>query len=498
MARRPRFPLLALLSCLLPITAARSAQMETPAQTIAIAQAPNGEALCEDFEVTVGGNPVPVYSCRVSAMPFNQVWPGYQRPVDQTELAGFAYWDADGSAPVEVVCHRPIESVEVRPRSFAITPQVEGNRIRFDLAPPRGVVVEVNGPHGALHLFPSPLETDAPQAEGPGLIYFGPGVHRPGRVTLESNQTVYIAPGAVVYGGLHATGASNIKILGRGIIDLSPFERDQGGGNIRLTDCDNITIDGVVMRDPDVWCCSLFGCRNATISNVKLIGLWRYNADGIDVCNSQNVTIQNSFIRSFDDSIVVKGLKFRGDLPVKNIHARGCVIWNDWGRAFEIGAETCAPEISNVLFEDSDAIHTVHIALDIQHGDRAAVRNIVFSDIRVETDAHAPTPRLQQSPEDTYTEDPQDTFCPHLMVIHIQGTMWSADTQRGTARNVLFKDIQVLGPVMPTSFFRGADEQHTVEGVRIENLRFNDEQVPDAERARLEIGAHVGEVVFEG
>ena len=50
--------------------------------------APDGEALCEDYELRVNGQLVPVYSCRVSAMPFNQVWPGYQRPVDQTELAG--------------------------------------------------------------------------------------------------------------------------------------------------------------------------------------------------------------------------------------------------------------------------------------------------------------------------------------------------------------------------------------------------------------------------
>jgi len=470
--------------------------MTAPAQTIVAAPAPEGETPYEDYQLTVGGKPVPVYSCRVSAIPFNQVWPGYQRPVDQTELAGFASWDADGSAPVEIICQRPVESVEVRPRSMAIAPKVEGNRISFDLAPPRGVVVEVNGRHSPLHLFPSPLEKDVPAADQQGVIYFGPGVHRPGRVTLQSNQTVYLAPGAVVHGSIQASGVSNVRVLGRGIIDVSTFERDKGGGAIRMTDCENIVIDGVVMRDPDVWCCSLFGCRNAAISNVKLIGLWRYNADGIDVCNSENVTIRDCFVRSFDDSIVLKGLKFRGDLPVRNIHATGCVIWNDWGRAFEIGAETCAPEIYNVVCEDSDVIRNDMVALDIQHGDRAAVHDIVFQDIRVETETHSPRPRIQTGLEDKYTDDPADTYCANLMVIVINGTMWSADTERGTARNVLFRDISVLGPVTPPSWFRGADAEHDVQGVRIENLRINGQPVTDAAGAHLSIGEHVSDVQF--
>ena len=50
----------------------------------------------------------------------------------------------------------------------------------------------------------------------------------------------------------------------------------------------------------------------------------------------------------------------------------------------EIGAETCASEIADISFEDCDIIRTTHIAMDIQHGDRAAIRDIRFENLRVE------------------------------------------------------------------------------------------------------------------
>ncbi|HUT33159.1 MAG TPA: glycosyl hydrolase family 28 protein [Planctomycetota bacterium] len=473
---------------------------DAPPEGLVVCPAPPEEKLSEDFELTVGGRKVPVYSCRVSAMPFNQVWPGYQRPLDQTELASFAYWDMATPAAVEIISKRQVQSVIVRPLSRGIQPKVEGNRVSLRLPGPGHLVVEVNGWHQALHLFVSPPEKDPPRPTDPGVLYFGPGVHRPGKIHMESNQTLYVAGGAVVYGAVEATGASNLKVLGRGILDASGFERGKGGGNLRFSDCSGVVVDGPVLRDPDVWCLSAFGCRDVAIANVKLIGLWRYNADGIDICNSQDVTIRDCFVRSFDDSLVLKGLKGSkrsfDDRPVRNVLGTGCVIWNDWGRAIEIGAETCAPEIDHVIFRDCDIIRTVHIAIDIQHGDRAAVHDITFENIRVELDEFNPQPRMQGGRDARYTLNPQDRYCPHLLVIVIRPTPYSKDTQRGTVRNVVFKDISVAGKPVPASDFRGFDPDHGVDGITIENLRFNGRPIGDARAARLTIGPHVKDVRF--
>lgn len=443
--------------------------------------APAGEALSEHYEVTADGRNVPVYACRVSAVPFNQVWPGYQRPLDQTELAGFSYWDMAEPVKVVVQSRRAVQSVVVRPACLGIRPVIEGDRISFSLKRPGPVVVEVNGPHQALHLVPSAPEEDTPAPDAPGVGYFGPGIHRVGKIELKSNETLYIAGGAVLYGSVHANRASKVRIAGRGILDVSPFRRGEGGGAVRLSGCSGAMADGIVMRDPDVWCCSLFECANAIIAKVKLIGLWRYNADGIDICNSQHVEVRDCFVRAFDDALVIKGLRLHReaseDMRVRNVQFRHCVVWCDWGRAMEIGAETCAPEIEDIVFQDCDMVRTTHIAMDIQHGDRASIRSVCFDNIRVEIDGKNPAPRMQSARNERYSASPDSGYCPMLMEIVIRRNDYSRDAQRGTVRNVVFRDIGVTSLHSPSSSFRGFDAEHGVDHVTITNLRFNGQPV---------------------
>ncbi|MCX6892639.1 MAG: endo-polygalacturonase, partial [Verrucomicrobia bacterium] len=67
----------------------------------------------------------------------------------------------------------------------------------------------------------------------PGVKYFGPGWHQAGKVEVGSNETVYLAGGAAVKGAIVAQG-SNIRILGRGILDGSDYEWRKGPCNFTL------------------------------------------------------------------------------------------------------------------------------------------------------------------------------------------------------------------------------------------------------------------------
>ena len=456
------------------------------------------ETPAEEFTLSVGGKPVFVYGARVSAVPLNQVWPGYQRPLDQTEMASFAYWDMSEPVKIEVVSNRPIKSVDIRPKSYGIKPVVDDDRLTFQMSTPGYVTVEVNGYHHALHLFASPMEESKPRPDDPKVRYFGPGIHQAGLINLKSGETVYVAGGAIVHGLIRASGVSDIRILGRGILDASTFKRKGNPGPISLNGCKNVQIDGIIIRDSNVWAVTPRDCEYLTISNIKLIGFWRYNADGIDIVNSQHVTVDKCFVRSFDDSIVIKGLG-RGrrpteDKPVKDVKVSRCVIWNDWGRALEIGAETVAPEISDIVFRDCDIIRTAHIALDIQHGDRALIEDIRFEDIRFEIDDDTPKPKMQSSRDEKYSLAENEKYCPTLLVLMIRENNYSHDKERGQIRNIVFKNISVTGKCFPGSYFVGHDAEHNVSDVTIENMRINERVVTNAKEAHLSIGNHVSKV----
>ena len=60
----------------------------------------SGQLFAKHLSVHLNGQPVQVRSCRESAIPFNRVWPGTQRPVNQTEMAAFVSFAAD--EPVHV------------------------------------------------------------------------------------------------------------------------------------------------------------------------------------------------------------------------------------------------------------------------------------------------------------------------------------------------------------------------------------------------------------
>ncbi|MCP4313093.1 MAG: hypothetical protein GY790_17680 [Bacteroidetes bacterium] len=449
-----------------------------------------GEEPSGDFILKVNEQEVFVYQARVSAYPINQVWPGYQRPMDQTELASFAYFDCDGTVTVELISTRPVQKVTIRPLSYGIEPEIDGNTIRFNLPGPKKIVVEVNDRHHAFHLFASQTESEKPDPNDPGVYYFGPGIHEAGTISLKSNETVYIEAGAIVHGNIEATAVKNIKIAGRGILDASKIGRFDARQMVALDRCEDVSVEGIIFRDPHIWTLIARNCRDIKISDLKLIGLWRYNADGIDLVNSQNVQVEDCFVRAFDDNIVLKGMKRRDQKmegsSLRNIEVRNCVLWNDWGRAFEIGAETVADSIHNIRFLDCDVIHFVHMAMDIQNGDRALVTDVLFEDIRVEE----PILDQAQIADHVYLTDEIG----RLVDLNIRANNYSKDTIRGKIENITFRNITYNGTHFPITTMEGLSSAHSVSNIDFENIIINGEKVRDQQGLRLQSSDYVSNI----
>lgn len=412
-----------------------------------IYKAPEKEMKSDDFTMTVNNQQVFVYQARVSKFPINQVWPGYQRPINQTEIASFAYFDMNGEVEIKINSAKEIKTVDIRPTEYGIKPVVQGNVISIKITKPMQFSVEVNGYHNAMHIFANPAEKFNVDKSDPKVHYFGPGIHEAGVIDVKSNETVFIDGGAVVYGRINSENARNIKIIGRGILDASKIERNKGPHMVNLVHVVNATISGIILRDAHIWALTTTSCDSITIDQIKMIGLWRYNSDGIDIVNCSNMVIKNSFIRAFDDNIVIRGSRGpykEGFKIIDNIKVDSCVLWNDWGRALEIGANTVIDTIKNISFANCHIPHFTSVAMDIQNCDRGTVKDIRFKNISIEGQI-----------SDSLTLGTLPIFTKawgKIIVLGIYGSYYSSDTVRGQINHIYFDNIK-LSSVNPTGIY---------------------------------------------
>ena len=463
------------------------------------------------YTVRVNGQPAELDTARVSAMPFNRRWPGHQRSMDQTELVSFISLSADEPVTFEIIPTRPFATAPVRPGSAGITPDISSGVITFTVPGPGFYTVEPYGRNEALHIFIDPVCDYGIDPTDENVLYFGPGEHDAGLITLHSNQTLYLDEGAVVYACVEAIDADNIRILGHGILDNRKnveellFEANVENNDAAVNNairrhtvqpeyCNGVTIDGITIRDSLVYNIRPVGCRDLHISNVKIIGCWRYNSDGIDMHNCVDVEINNCFLRTYDDSICVKGFDcyYEGDVEAavnaamyrngkaydvfKNVRVHDCVIWNDWGKCLEIGAETRAEEICDVIFENCDVIHLTGSVLDCMNVDYADVHDVTWRDIRIELDDVVPQSMIQNSDQDTFFQRDPDFVPPIICAQVLYHHEYSAGgDRRGRNRRLNFENISVFGRQNIVFAFEGYRDDAECSDIMIRNFTVNGE-----------------------
>ena len=157
-------------------------------------------------------------------------------------------------------------------------------------------------------------------------------------------------------------------------------------------------------------------------------------------------TVEDCFIRTLDDLIVVKSDKGAG--PVRRIAARRCVLWNEVAHALSVGAEV-SEDVDDVLFEDCDVIHDKgrEWTLRVFHSDAAVISNVRFERLRIEETRR-------------------------LISLWIGKAFWTRDAERGHIRDVLFKGIAARGEA-PVVELTGFDAEHAVENVRFQDVTVN-------------------------
>lgn len=408
------------------------------------------EPLSSRFSVTVDKQNKPVYTAKSTVIAALAL-PG----ITQSGEAGFVSFDMKGTATVSVTVAGGARSAKVLPSSSGVTPVISGNRISFTISKPSQLTLEVDGDWmNSLHIFANPIERGVPRADDPNVIYFGPGVHVIPPLQVGSGKTVYVAEGAFLYGKLWPSqtegpviwlNGSNITLRGRGVIDGSLFTKANRAGNLVKVTGSNVRVEGVILRDSSNWSLPIVQSRQVEIENVKILGS-RDNSDGIDIINSQGVTVSDGFIRTFDDLVVVKTL-FQG-AESRDITVKHMVLWNEVAHALSIGAEVRA-NVEDVHFSDCDIIHDKgrEWLLRIFNTDSGKVSHVTFENIRIEE-------------------------ARRLISLWIRKTKWSTDTEPGQIEGTTFHNIQSVTPEDLTDMLdiTGADERHEVRDVRMLNV----------------------------
>ncbi|MBR5627315.1 MAG: hypothetical protein IKW74_06820, partial [Thermoguttaceae bacterium] len=250
---------------------------------------PVQEPVSEYWKVTVNGQETGVLTAQTCDPPFEKYNFGGE----------YAFVSIDTNEPIQLKITKTGEAVErltIRPESLRLTAEKsEDGAWCVTVDRPCQFSVEYDGRNHPLLIFVNPLETDVPSPESVDTLFFGPGIHYPdnGNITLDDNKTLYLAPGAIVHGGVVVHG-ENIRIYGRGIIDYGDWTWGQWaptGNVVQMTHSKNVTLEGVIIRGASRWTVVPNNCEDVTIKNIKICGGRAQNDDGINPCNSRRVTI---------------------------------------------------------------------------------------------------------------------------------------------------------------------------------------------------------------
>lgn len=320
----------------------------------------------------------------------------YKVQVDLDKPQDASMVQFDMGIPVEVMVKKnngTVREVAIRPLNNNIACRQVQNAVFFTLDKPQNLSVEFNGDRlHNLHLFANPMEEEVYSEEAKGVMFFGPGIHRPkdlpnNQIRIPSNTTVYLAPGAVLKAKLLVDNAENVRIIGRGILD-HPVR------GIEITDAKNVLIDGITVVNPEHYTVFGGGSSEIVIRNLKTFSCKSWS-DGIDMMCCRKVLVDNVFLRTGDDCIALYNHRWNWWGGSSDITVRNSVLWADVAHPINVGGHGDPDSLTGEVIENL-TFHNIDIlehdeddplyqgCMTVDCGDKNWVRNVLFEDIRVE------------------------------------------------------------------------------------------------------------------
>ncbi len=253
---------------------------------------------------------------------------------------------------------------------------------------------------------------DASNAGG-GTVYVPYGLYQiSDNLSMKSNVDLYLEPGAVLKAltdkdeyNISSSGTispamivknvSNARIYGRGEIDGSGFAimsplpgfTEQSTEHprrrvIELENSNDITIEGIIVKDGTGWTVDLTRSDTVTVQSIKVLNHknieYKLQNDGINSTSSSNTWINQCFVMTIDDAMCSKARY--GDME-------NCLFSNNVNYTSAAGVKAGMQSVGNmrnIVFRNCDVIHGRRgVGIDTREGLKP-ITGVVFNDIRVE------------------------------------------------------------------------------------------------------------------
>ncbi len=371
------------------------------------------------------------------------------------DYAEFSMSGGSATIEVTAASQSSISSYWISPKKLNLTGTPNGNKLTFTISKDEYLVIIINK-QKKLVIAADPGETDQPassgtgiynvtsspyyadgsgnhmattaiqnaindaSAYGGGIVYIPAGVYIVGNLQLKNNMKLYLAGGAVLrcsgnpadytthfhkdslnkdgtWWIYTANGANNVKLYGRGTLDGNGYylrnTNNYLNNILMVLNCSNFTLDGLILRDAALWGFIIARSDNSTIKNYKHFNsLTMLEDDCIDVCESQNITVQNGIGIAKDDPFSTKTWDFAttdicanwygNPETLSNVTFDDCITWTQ-SAGFKIGMGTKQDQ-TGVTFKNS-VVYDASRAISVQHAyGTATVKDITFDNIDVE------------------------------------------------------------------------------------------------------------------
>ena len=156
-------------------------------------------------------------------------------------------------------------------------------------------------------------------------------------------------------------------------------------GAINFTNCTNVHLRDIEVIESSFWSIHLQWCDRVFVDGIHIQSSSAdgVNSDGLDIDGCSNVLVNNCIINTGDDALCLKTTRQRGKTqPCRWITISNCILTSS-SAAFKLGTESHADfeyiTVSNCTVKDANR------GLNMIIRDGGSVRNVIFSDIVIQT-----------------------------------------------------------------------------------------------------------------